>query len=259
MKIIALVTEDFKVFYDLVKVLKREGIPFASLSLKDYIPPNVGSIITTRPEAKELKTKFDETKIVIAADDITSTIRKAQQALREKEIFEELIIGIDPGRKPGLAVIGDGETLQTLISPSPEEVCEKITNILEIYPHRNVRIRIGHGDQIRRNRIINSLSDVEVKIEIVDERSTTRGTRRTEKSDKDAAVDIACSEGYPARKRYDITPTKGEIRDIQRRSRLKSGGKLTISKELAVKVAKGKMTLEEAIEENPGKKNDSAK
>ena len=46
MKVIGVMTEDFSVYYDLVKVLKERKIPFISLSFEDVIPANVGLILT---------------------------------------------------------------------------------------------------------------------------------------------------------------------------------------------------------------------
>jgi hypothetical protein len=54
-------------------------------------------------------------------------------------------------------------------------------------------------------------------------------------------------KGTRAKKRYIINPTEGEVKDIQRLSRIESGGKITISKELAKKVAKGKLSLKDAM------------
>jgi hypothetical protein len=44
-----------------------------------------------------------------------------------------------------------------------------------------------------------------------------------------------------------MEPTDGELREIQRKSRIKSQGRITISSELAKKVALGELTLAEAI------------
>ena len=81
-------------------------------------------------------------------------------------------------------------------------------------------------------------------LEIVDERNTTK---RSQTPDEDAAVEIAMTPGYRPRKRQAIEPCQGEIRNIQRISRLESEGCLTVSKVLAKKVAKGEISLSDAI------------
>ena len=48
--------------------------------------------------------------------------------------------------------------------------------------------------------------------------------------------------------RMPVSPTDGELREIKRRSRKHSNGRLTISSELAKAVAVGRLTMPEAIE-----------
>src|SRR5436309_1494325 len=66
-----------------------------------------------------------------------------------------------------------------------------------------------------------------------------------------AVDDIDCSIAKASGRRVEppseIRPTPGEVREIQRRSRLDSGGVVTISSELAGAVARGDLSLEEAI------------
>jgi hypothetical protein len=45
----------------------------------------------------------------------------------------------------------------------------------------------------------------------------------------------------------EVKPTPGELRDIQRLSRIESKGSVTIASELAESVARGEITLTDAI------------
>lgn len=240
MKIIGILTQDFRLYYDLIKGLKKRDLPFASLSFDEPIPMNIGVIITTKNE----ENKIDFPKLVLANKDIDLTIDIARRTLKGKEKCGKLIIGIDPGKRPGLAVIGDGEILSTAQVPSPEKVSDTVNRAIKSYPAEEIIVRIGHGDTTHRNRIINSLSKFGLKIEISDE---TRTTKISEMPDIDAAIDIALKSGIQAKGKYKVEPTHGELRDIQRRSRIESKGRVTISKSEARKVAIGKLTLEEAI------------
>jgi len=248
MKIIGILTSDFRVYYDLIKALKSRDVSFVSLSFEEPIPANVGVVITTEDEMNEIE--FPNT--VVVEEDIELTIDIAQRVLSGKEEFMKVIIGIDPGKRPGIAVIGDGEILGTAQVSSPEGVREIVDRALKSYPAEEFIVRIGHGDTTHRNRIINSLSEFGLSVEISDE---TRTTRISETPDIDAAIDIALTSGKEAKKRYKVKPTEGELRNIQRQSRIASKGKVTISKEEARLVAVGKITLEEAIkrERNEGK------
>jgi hypothetical protein len=238
-KVIGLLTTDFRLYHDLVKALKRRDLAFMSLSFGDPIPPNVGVVITSEEEMDDI-----DFECKVACDDIGMAIAESIRVLKGKKRFEELIIGIDPGAKPGIAVVGDGIVLETRRASSPEEVADITKQVVACYPADFVGLRVGHGDPTNRNRIINSLSSQEYDIEIVDERGTTP---RSDMPDQEAAIGIAFMRGHPAKRKYPITPSPGEIKDLQTRSRVRSKGKITISKSLAGKVAKGEMTLDEAI------------
>ena len=241
-KVIGILTENFRVYYDLITALKEMDIPFHSLSFSEEIPPTVGVVLTTRAELPAI----DFPKIVVADIGIQFAIHTAKKLISGKELFREVVIGIDPGRKPGLAVLGDGIVLHTAQAKNPEEVINIVEIAVLMYPAEKVMVRIGHASPTERNRIINSISPLKLSVEIVDEKRTT--DKRSRSADTDAAIEIACSSGYAAEKEYDVTPTSGELRDIQRRSRLHSGGEVTISRKLADKVAKGRLSIDKAVE-----------
>src|SRR5438046_950738 len=111
-------------------------------------------------------------------------------------------------------------------------------------PAHDARVRIGHCDPTNRNRILNAVSRDRIRVEIVDEAGTTR---RTPQPDVDAAIEIARTPGRRVEPPFDVRPTPGEVREIQRRSRIDSGGLVTISSELAGAVARGDLSLDEAI------------
>jgi hypothetical protein len=120
-----------------------------------------------------------------------------------------------------------------------------VVDIADRYPHSTLVVRLGHGDRTNRNRIFNSLWDQGYHAEIVDERNTTT---RSQTPDEDAAISIAMTSGYRPWRRQMLEPGPGEIRNIQRLSRLESHGELTVSKILASKVAVGEISLQDAIE-----------
>ena len=91
---------------------------------------------------------------------------------------------------------------------------------------------------------INGLLELEHPIEIVNEANTSE---HVENPDIHAAISIALTRGYRVSNRFEIVPTEGELKNIQRLSRLESEGKITISKELARRVALGELSLRTAI------------
>ncbi len=238
-KVLGVMTEDFRLYHDLVAMLKARDLPFVSLSFSQRIPSNVGAVITSAAESPRIRFPHKA-----ECGDVEESIFKALQMLRGKTGWKEVLIGIDPGSEPGVAVICDGEVLDARTVGSPEAVAPAVTSAVNNFPGDRYRIRIGHGDATNRNRIINALASNGIGVDIVDEKGTTR---RTEHPDADAAIRIAMTPGVRAATHYDITPTEGELREIQRRSRLSSSGEITISKSLARSVAKGEMSLGEAI------------
>ena len=238
-KVLGILTEDFRLYHDLVGALKARGAPFTSLSFSRRVPETVGAVLTSAAEAPRIRFKN-----VIVVHDLDNAIARALQLLKGKTEWTELLIGVDPGHEPGVAVLGDGDVLDTYLAPSPEAVRDQVRTALRTFPAKRVRVRVGHGDPTNRNRILNSLADDGLRVEIVDEAGTTH---RTPQPDLDAAVDIARTPGVRVEPPFEVRPTPGEVREIQRRSRLQSGGQVTISSELANGVAQGKLTLDEAI------------
>ncbi|MEM2944356.1 MAG: hypothetical protein QW083_01990 [Methanomassiliicoccales archaeon] len=240
MKIIGIMTEDFKFFHELVCRLKEKGEPFVSLGFSDVIPSAVGVIITTEHEIDKV-----EFSSIVANDDPHQAIDIALGRLKGGEEFGTLVIGIDPGSRPGIAVFGDRKLIFSEVVSFPEQVAGILDHVLSCYPHSRSVVKIGHGDRTNRNRVIRAIWEKVDEVYVVDESNTTR---RTDSPDVDAAVSIALSVGKRICEVPEVTPTAGEIRDIQRLSRLHSQGKVTISSDLAEAVAKGLMSLDEAVE-----------
>jgi hypothetical protein len=247
MKTIGVFTKDFSLYYDLIKNLKKRKISFVSLNSLDNVPSGIGVIITSNNELHDVKLSK-----VIAADayeTIDHAIDLSIQMLVGKDLYSKVYIGIDPGDQPGIAVVGDDILLQKMNVDTPEKVLTRIKRVLREYPATETLIRIGHGSIITRNRIINSLISLGIPIEIVDETKTTptQQIKRLEK-DGEAAAAIALLRGGKVQRKLPLEPTKGDIRNIQERSRKQTNGKISISENTALKVLKGELSLKEAID-----------
>ncbi|MCE5295582.1 MAG: hypothetical protein LLG16_00570 [Euryarchaeota archaeon] len=233
-------TEDFQFFYRLVKGLKERKEPFVSLSFDDHIPWNVSVIITT-PEEEE-RVRFG---LVAASDDPDEAIAMARAMVKGRK-YGTLIVGIDPGMTIGITVVGNGKVLLSDTFECPEAADEKVRRMTSELEYDDILVRIGHGDRTIRNRIIHSIWDVADRVEIVDETNTTRNT---ETPDIDAAILISKTQGYDVEVPPEVEPTPGELREIQRRSRVESEGSFTIGRGLAGRVARGEMSMEAALHE----------
>jgi len=250
MKTIGVYTKDFSLYHDLISVLKRRVIPYVSLNSLDDIPRRVGVILTSEEELALVP--LLKAVAVDAYESIDSAVDLALQKLTGKELYSKLFIGIDPGERPGIAIVGDDILLQKTSVEDPSSVVSEVRRIQKVYPAKELGIRIGHGSVILRNRIINSLIPLEIPIEIVDETSTTMAATQRFERDREAAAAIAMLAGGRVQTRLPLEPTRGAIRNVQKYSRQLSEGRLTISEDMALRVLRGEISLLEAVEDVHG-------
>lgn len=244
--IIALITSDFAVYEKVVAELKSRGVPFITLRVGEAIPDNVNVVITTANDADSIT--FEDRQIVVY-DEPASTVSRAIGAERGEERPGEMVIGIDPGRRPGVAVLS-GDIVVAVHQVSITEVEPLVRKIEREYRPTSILIRIGNGARLVTTQIINTLLQAGFKVELVDETGTTphigRDIHTHTVRDIIAAINIARIKGVPVGKR-EVEPSKGEIRVIQEASRSRSDGRATIPRYLARQVARGEITIDEAI------------
>lgn len=245
---IALVTEDSRFYYMAVKELNRVGVEFLSLKLGDAIPDTVSVALTSHSEKDSIN--FPR---IVARDDLRYAVAECIKISKGIRQVKSLVIGVDPGMKPGIAVFADGELVETEQLRSPEEVLDAVRRVLSVYRGRKSILRVGTGGGVYNKRILRTLQGHigdEVEIEIVDETATTPEPREItspEFRDIVAAVNIAMKTGQYLKERVVVKAEPGEIKQLQKESR-KLNGNITISKELAEKVALGVISLEDAVE-----------
>ena len=215
------------------------------------VPPNIGVIITTEEESRNIE--FNRDMVIIADGRPQAALDRASSLLYADD-FDEVIIGIDPGNYPGVAVLGNGKTV-SVYHVSAGDVGHLIKKIMREFKDKKIMVRIGHGARLIRSRLINDLLDLGLHVEMVDETGTTprlgKGVHGQVISDIIAAINIAGIKGKSVGKQF-IEPSQGEVRVVQEHSREYSNGRSTIPRLLARAVAKGEMTLDEAVERHNG-------
>jgi len=231
-------------YYEAARELRERRVDFLTLAMGDEIPEIVGAVLTTEEEREQIDFK-----------DVASTIDEALWLDGgHKSAYESMVLGIDPGPTPGFAVVGDRKVIHSELLRSPEDVLGASKKALDSFTAKSVTFRVGTGGGVYKARTLKILQEnLDIPIEVVDEKSTTpayAGTTSTK--DIEAAISIALKGGRILKKKIEVSPTEGEIKNIQRDSR-KISGNITISKELAERVAKGEITIDEAILVQRGK------
>jgi hypothetical protein len=243
---VALATRDPVLYGELAAVLRERRIPSVSLLPGDRVPDRVVAVLTSEAEARSIS--YPLVVAVPPEGDRTGVWAEVESALAAGDASEDLIVGIDPGPRPGYAILEGPRLLGEGIVDAPEEVARLGSHLRRRFPARSIRFRVGSGDRLARDRIVNALLSLRRPIEVVDEhRTTPRGHRRPR--DAIAARAIAATSGRRVQGRALLTITPGEIANLQRLSREGSGGQFTIPRRVAEGVLRGELTMTEALAE----------
>ncbi|MGA8424764.1 MAG: hypothetical protein WB778_06705 [Thermoplasmata archaeon] len=243
---VALITEDPALYAELAGTLRERRIPSVSLLPGQRIPAHAVVALTSTAEAS----RISHAHVLAVSEDVDrrSLWAAVEIALEATEGTRALVVGIDPGPRPGYAVLSGEHCVAQGVLESPEEVAPLAIQLHRRFDSQSVTFRVGSGDHLARDRIVNALLPLRRPVEIVDEQGTTpRGHRRPR--DAAAARAIALHPGQVVRDRMPLTVTAGEVANLQRLSREGSGGRFTIPRELAHRVLRGELTLNEALAE----------
>lgn len=241
---VALVTRDPSLYGEIAAALRERRIPCVSLIPGQRLPERVAAVITTpgevdlvsHPHVLSVPEDGDRDVLWVAVG----------EALIARETHNELIVGFDPGPRPGYAILSGNALVGEGVLESPEAGVRFADHLRRRFPSRAIRYRVGSGDPVSRNRIVNGLLENRRQVEIVDEQGTTpRGHRRPR--DMVAARRIAATTGRDVRTPLPTRVTDGEVANLQRLSRIGSGGRITIPRSMAHRVLRGELTLTEAV------------
>ena len=250
---VALVTRDPALYGELAGFLRERRLPCVSLLPGQRIPDRVAVVLTSPEEAP----RISHPNVLVFAEggDRRALSAAVEHALEVGEDAGELVVGIDPGPRPGYAVFVGRTCIAEGILDSPEAVGAFSSQLRHRFVSRHVLFRVGMGDPPSRNRVVNALLAHHRSVELVDEQGTTpRGHRRPR--DAAAARSIAHGVGRSVREHLPTTPTPGEIANTQRLSREGSGGQVTISRSSAHRVLRGEISMAEAVAQTIAPRSD---
>lgn len=239
---IVVATADFEVYHDVVAELRDRGVAFTTVEPGDELPERT-SVVVVGPDDEV--SPGEATLVRVSSGESRRAVEEALATLRGGG---RTVIGVDPGERPGIAVLS-GETVVAAFAVPLADAVATIERELEgaVDPV----VRVGDGARLQGARIVDALDGV--RVELVDETGTTpylgQGTRGPGVGDVLAAVNIARLEGEPVTTR-DVEPTAGEIQVVKNRSRERSPENRELTDRLARRVALGELALEEAMAEH---------
>ncbi|MEM1587048.1 MAG: hypothetical protein QXX99_06425 [Candidatus Bathyarchaeia archaeon] len=197
---IAVATVVGKAYYKIVNELKNRNMPFLSIVPGETIPPSVKVVITTAGE-RHLIT-HPRVLVYNVDEDSSNVVDEAIRISLGKDFYEELIIGVDPGKVFGVAVLGDGKTLKREEFSSIEKTIDFILTELNKAPAKIKGVRVGMGvpriaDEIARRLDLALPKNIVIEMVSEDGTSTSRDISLAKRklSDADSAVRIAQKRG----------------------------------------------------------------
>jgi hypothetical protein len=243
--VIVVATEDFELYHDAVAELRDRGVTFTTIQPSEPLPEGTRVVITSPDDSVAGLSEAggaDLTVVRATGDEARRAVEEALASLRGSG--GRTVVGVDPGERPGIAVLS-GETVVAAFHVPLSEAVATIER--EAADAVDPLVRIGDGARLQGGTIVNELDDVPV--EVVDETGTTPylGTGTRGMGDVLAAVNIARLEGERVDSR-DVEPTEGELQVIKNRSRREGDANRAIDESLARRVAAGELTIEEAVE-----------
>jgi hypothetical protein len=199
---VAVATVSGKAYFLIVNKLRERNIAFISLIPGEPVPTEVKVVITTNQE----KHRINHEKILVydGKTDSDTVANEVMKILQGKEVYEKIVIGIDPGEVLGLAVIADGKVFETENCFSIQEVLNKIRNTIKNVDFSStvVSIKIGKGVPAYKDLLeaFDLALPLEVVLEVVSEAGTNRALNENKHRrglrDIASAIRIAGKVGY---------------------------------------------------------------
>ncbi|MCS7385936.1 MAG: hypothetical protein NDF55_04255 [archaeon GB-1867-005] len=213
---VAIMTRDPRIYYIISRLLKEHSIDFVSITPGLAVPNDIKVVLTSRGEAK-----CDDRKTVITVteENAEESIFKVICALKGKTMFDNLIIGIDPGAKLGFAALADGTPIALKVFYSTDKLVEFLTKLLSMCPARRRIIRIGSGGDKYLHTILARLREIilppKTHLELVSESLPMSPYIKQYPlpSDVKAACNIALSRGAPIN-RLEVSGHEGGVSKI---------------------------------------------
>jgi hypothetical protein len=177
---IAVATVSGRAYYFIVNELKARGLDFLSLTPYESIPLTVRVVITTEKERALIK----HPNVLAYREEasVSKLVDEATKLIRGKTTFETITVGVDPGKTFGIAVLSDGDILETLTCVSLDETVNTITEIFSKHQAAAKSVKVGNlapEYAVELLPLLDKALSKDVAIETVHEEGTSRLGRQT--------------------------------------------------------------------------------
>lgn len=196
MDVICVATADGRAYYSIVMRLRKAGFVFKSVTPSELDSEKCSLILTTKKELDGI----DGTSVAIEELNENPVIMKGQIIARLRKVGRrELLVGIDPGSRIGVAVFYQNLKLASLTFNSVAALLNVLEAMVRSIPHSKLLVKVGSGaPKLSKSlaRVIRSRLDTAV-VEMVDEKGTSSNHLREKELTRDqfAAAKIAYRKG----------------------------------------------------------------
>jgi len=177
---IAVATVNGRAYYELVTELQKKRLPFLSLKPWDPVPVHVRVVLTTTAESNQIS----HPKIIVfeKGTNPESVVDEALLIIQGKEGYEKVVVGVDPGKTCGIAILGDNKVLETLTASNTEDAVHLVVGSLKRFPAEIKVVRVGEGPpEITKTllSLLNTALPEDTLMETVSEAGTSRLTNNS--------------------------------------------------------------------------------
>jgi hypothetical protein len=232
---VAVRTSDFRLSYRLLALLRRLERSVVLLEANAPTPSDVDLVLCGEGEQGTL----------VRLDHLEEDLLLALRSDHRSAAPTDLIVAVDPGPRPGLVWTIDKVEAGQAQLEHPDDVLPLVLDLLRRHPGARLRVRVGDGAAGPRNRILKSCLSGGCTVELVDERRTSKGLTRHDHIG--AARRILRSRGRHVQRLPPDPAWDGVVREVKRRSREWTDGRLTLPRHLALLVATGDLSMADAV------------
>jgi hypothetical protein len=191
---ICVATSKARAYYALVSRLRRAELPFSSV-LPGSDCRDCELVLTTADEAEQ----FGDVALALENLDDNPGIFKGQVVSRLNGEGDTILVGVDPGKRTGLAVFYGRTKLAFNTFDSAAAVCLRVGAFARALPASRMLVRVGNGNRSIVTRFVDGFRKEipGATIEVVDESGTSTGSAKMKGVQRDqvAAAKIAFRKG----------------------------------------------------------------